>query len=51
MTAEKFAEMLKHHGFEGDIVITDDASFYLLKDVTVHNNIVEIRIYKDEELE
>jgi hypothetical protein len=49
MTPEKFAELIKTHSFEGDITITDGMDFFLLEDVVVLDNIVELKIKKDGE--
>jgi hypothetical protein len=49
MTAEKFVEIIKTHVFQGDITITDGTDFFLLEDVIVIDDIVELKIKRDGE--
>lgn len=49
MTPEKFADLIKTHSFEGDITITDGLDFFILEDVIVLDDIVELKIKKDAE--
>jgi hypothetical protein len=48
MTPEKFVEIIKTHVFQGDITITDGMDFFLLEDVVILDDIVELKIKKDD---
>ena len=48
MTPEKFVEIIKTHCFQGDITITDGFDFFILEDVIILEDIVELKIKKDE---
>lgn len=49
MTAEKFMDIIKTHCFQGDITITDGTDFYILEDIELIQDIVELKIKKDGE--